>query len=122
MKIKYFEVVGDADLPWMAKTQYSLSTGPALFGRPKSFDVPIREVKPSVGAGFVVAVCGNIMTMPGVPEVPSAGIIDINDKGEIVGLLECRQNPIAGSLPAWARCCNCASVRFTHGVISRIRW
>jgi formate--tetrahydrofolate ligase len=70
----------------MAKTQYSLSTDPLLLGRPKNFDVPIRDVKLSAGAGFVVVLCGDIMTMPGLPKVPSAEIIDIDDKGEIVGL------------------------------------
>ncbi|MEI8315488.1 MAG: formate--tetrahydrofolate ligase [Verrucomicrobiota bacterium] len=86
-KIKDFEAAGYAHLPvCMAKTQYSLSTDPALLGRPKDFAVPIRDVKLSAGAGFVVVLCGDIMTMPGLPKVPSAEIIDINDKGEIVGL------------------------------------
>jgi formate--tetrahydrofolate ligase len=86
-KIKDFEAAGYAHLPvCMAKTQYSLSTDPALLGRPKNFDVPIRDVKLSAGAGFVVVLCGDIMTMPGLPKVPSAEIIDINEKGEIVGL------------------------------------
>ncbi len=70
----------------MAKTQYSLSTDPALRGRPKNFDVPIRDIKLSAGAGFVVVLTGDIMTMPGLPKIPAAEAIDINDKGEVVGL------------------------------------
>jgi len=86
-KFKEFEEAGYGRLPvCMAKTQYSLSTDPALRGRPKNFDVPIRDVKLSAGAGFVVVVLGDIMTMPGLPKVPSAEVIDINDQGEIVGL------------------------------------
>jgi formate--tetrahydrofolate ligase len=57
-----------------------------LLGRPKNFDVPIRDIRLSAGAGFVVVLCGDIMTMPGLPKVPSAEIIDVNDQGEIVGL------------------------------------
>ena len=86
-KFKEFEEAGYGRLPiCMAKTQYSLSTDPALLGRPKNFDVPIRDVKLSAGAGFVVVLTGDIMTMPGLPKVPSAEVIDINDQGEIVGL------------------------------------
>ena len=86
-KINAFEAAGYAHLPvCMAKTQYSLSTDPAVLGRPKNFDVPIRDVKLSAGAGFVVVLTGDIMTMPGLPKIPAAEIIDINDKGEIVGL------------------------------------
>ena len=86
-KFKDFEAAGHGHLPvCMAKTQYSLSTDPALLGRPKNFAVPIRDVKLSAGAGFVVVLCGDIMTMPGLPKVPSAEVIDINDQGEIVGL------------------------------------
>ena len=86
-KFKEFEDAGYGRLPvCMAKTQYSLSTDPALRGRPKNFDVPIRDVKLSAGAGFIVVLLGDIMTMPGLPKVPSAEVIDINDQGEIVGL------------------------------------
>ena len=86
-KFKDFEAAGYAHLPvCMAKTQYSISTDPALLGRPKNFDVPIRDVKLSAGAGFVVVLCGDIMTMPGLPKVPAAEIIDINEAGETVGL------------------------------------
>ena len=70
----------------MAKTQYSLSTDPGLKGRPKNFDVPLRDVRVSAGAGFVVVLTGDIMTMPGLPKVPAAEMIDINEQGEIVGL------------------------------------
>ena len=86
-KFKDFEAAGYSHLPvCMAKTQYSLSTDPLLLGRPKNFDVPIRDVKLSAGAGFVVVLLGDIMTMPGLPKIPAAEVIDINDKGEIVGL------------------------------------
>ena len=86
-KFKDFEAAGHGHLPvCMAKTQYSLSTDPALLGRPKSFDVPIRDVKLSAGAGFVVVLLGDIMTMPGLPKAPAAEVIDINEAGEIVGL------------------------------------
>ncbi len=70
----------------MAKTQYSLSADPGLRGRPKNFDVPVRDVKLSAGAGFVVVLLGDIMTMPGLPKAPAAEVIDINEKGELVGL------------------------------------
>jgi formate--tetrahydrofolate ligase len=86
-KLKDFEAAGFGHLPvCMAKTQYSLSTDPGLLGRPTKFDVPIRDVKLSAGAGFVVVLLGDIMTMPGLPKVPSAEIIDLNEAGEIVGL------------------------------------
>jgi formate--tetrahydrofolate ligase len=86
-KFNDFEAAGHGHLPvCMAKTQYSLSTDPGLLGRPRKFDVPIRDVKLSAGAGFVVVLLGDIMTMPGLPKVPSAEIIDINEDGEIVGL------------------------------------
>jgi formate--tetrahydrofolate ligase len=70
----------------IAKTQYSLSTDPLLVGRPKNFDVTLRDVMPSAGAGFVVVLTGDIMTMPGLPKVPAAEAIDIDENGEIVGL------------------------------------
>lgn len=65
----------------MAKTQYSLSTDPGLRSRPKNFDLPIRDVKVSAGAGFVVVLTGDIMTMPGLPKVPSAEMMDIETNG-----------------------------------------
>ncbi len=70
----------------MAKTQYSLSDDQTLLGRPEGFDITIREVRISNGAGFVVALTGDIMTMPGLPKVPAANNIDILPSGEIVGL------------------------------------
>jgi len=70
----------------MAKTQYSLSDNPALLGRPKDFDVTVKEVRISAGAGFIVVLTGDIMTMPGLPKVPAAEKIDIKDDGTIVGL------------------------------------
>ena len=70
----------------MAKTQYSLSTDPGLKGRPRGFNVPVRDVKVSAGAGFVVVSTGDIMTMPGLPKTPSAESIDIDDQGQITGL------------------------------------
>jgi formate--tetrahydrofolate ligase len=70
----------------IAKTQYSFSTDPLLRGRPKHFDVPIRDVAVSAGAGFVVVLTGELMTMPGLPKTPAAEIIDIDDQGEITGL------------------------------------
>jgi formate--tetrahydrofolate ligase len=86
-KFKDYEAAGFGHLPvCMAKTQYSLSTDPALLGRPKNFDVPVRDLKLSAGAGFVVALLGDIMTMPGLPKTPAAEAIDINEKGEIIGL------------------------------------
>ena len=86
-KFKDFEAAGHAHLPvCMAKTQYSLSTDPALLGRPKNFDVPIRDVKLSAGAGFIVVLTGDVMTMPGLPKAPAAEVIDIDENGQVVGL------------------------------------
>ncbi len=85
--IKKFEEDGLGDLPiCMAKTQYSLSDNPALLGRPSGFTVNISEVKASAGAGFLIAMTGDIMRMPGLPKVPAANKIDILEDGEIVGL------------------------------------
>ncbi len=70
----------------MAKTQYSLSDNPALLGRPAGFDVTVREVRVSAGAGFIVALTGDIMTMPGLPKAPAAEKIDIDENGVITGL------------------------------------
>lgn len=70
----------------MAKTQYSFSTDPNLKGAPSSHAIPVREVRLSAGAGFLVAICGEIMTMPGLPRVPAANSIQLNDKGQIEGL------------------------------------
>ena len=70
----------------IAKTQYSFSTDPTLKGAPTDHVVAIREVRLSAGAGFIVVVCGDIMTMPGLPRVPAANSIDMNEQGEVVGL------------------------------------
>ncbi len=84
---KDLEAAGYGNLPiCVAKTQYSFSTDPMLRGRPRNFDVPIREVRLSAGAGFIVVVTGEIMTMPGLPKAPAAEIIDIDDEGNITGL------------------------------------
>jgi formate--tetrahydrofolate ligase len=82
-----WEAEGYGDLPiCMAKTQYSFSTDPNLRGAPTGHSVPVREVRLSAGAGFVVAICGEIMTMPGLPKVPAAEAIGLNAAGEIEGL------------------------------------
>jgi formate--tetrahydrofolate ligase len=70
----------------MAKTQYSFSTDPTLMGAPTGHGVPVREVRLSAGAEFIVVVCGDIMTMPGLPRVPSADNIHLNAEGQIDGL------------------------------------
>ncbi|MFT5572905.1 MAG: formate--tetrahydrofolate ligase [Cryomorphaceae bacterium] len=86
-QLKQWEEQGYGNLPvCMAKTQYSFSTDPTLRGAPDNHSVPIREVRLAAGAGFVVAICGDIMTMPGLPRVPSAEAICINDEGQIDGL------------------------------------
>ncbi|MFV2002877.1 MAG: formate--tetrahydrofolate ligase, partial [Paracoccaceae bacterium] len=86
-QLRQWEEQGFGNLPvCMAKTQYSFSTDPTLRGAPTGHSVPIREVRLSAGAGFVVVVCGEIMTMPGLPRVPSAESIMLNDAGEIEGL------------------------------------
>ena len=81
------ETAGYGNLPiCMAKTQYSFSTDPALKGRPTGFSIPLREVRLSAGAGFIVVLAGDVMTMPGLPKKPAAEVIDINEDGQIVGL------------------------------------
>ena len=70
----------------MAKTQYSFSDDPKLLGAPTGFNITVREVKVNAGAGFIVALTGNIMTMPGLPKVPAANGMDITESGEIIGL------------------------------------
>ena len=70
----------------MAKTQYSFSTDPLLMGSAVGHDVPIKEVRLSAGAEFVVVVCGDIMTMPGLPRIPAAENIDVDNEGLIQGL------------------------------------
>jgi formate--tetrahydrofolate ligase len=86
-RIKEIEQMGFANLPvCMAKTQYSFSANPDLRGAPTGFDLPIREVRLSAGAEFVVVVCGDIMTMPGLPRVPSAEGVTVSAAGQISGL------------------------------------
>jgi formate--tetrahydrofolate ligase len=86
-QLKQWEDQGFGDLPvCMAKTQYSFSTDPNLRGAPTGHSVPVREVRISAGAGFIVVVCGEIMTMPGLPRVPAAESICLNKSGEIEGL------------------------------------
>ena len=70
----------------IAKTQYSLSDDPMLLGRPRGFSITIRDLKLSAGAGFVVAYSGDIMTMPGLPKVPAAEKIDVDQQSVIHGL------------------------------------
>ena len=69
----------------IAKTPYSLSDNAKLYGRPENFQITIRELRPSIGAGFIVALAGDIMTMPGLPEEPAANQMDYVD-GKVVGL------------------------------------
>ena len=86
-QLRSWEDAGYGDLPvCMAKTQYSFSTDPNLRGAPTGHSLPIREVRLSAGAGFVVAICGEIMTMPGLPKVPSAEAIMLDKDGYVEGL------------------------------------
>ncbi len=86
-QLKVWEAAGYGHLPiCMAKTQYSFTTDPNVRGAPTGHSIPVREVRLSAGAGFVVAICGEIMTMPGLPRVPSAETIRLNDAGQIEGL------------------------------------
>jgi formate--tetrahydrofolate ligase len=86
-QLKQWEEMGFSKLPvCIAKTQYSFSTNPDAKGAPKGFSIPVREVRLSAGAEFIVAICGEIMTMPGLPKTPSADSIDVNAQGKIVGL------------------------------------
>src|SRR6188508_2650812 len=85
-QLKTWEEMGFGKLPvCIAKTQYSFSTNPDAKGAPTGFTIPVREVRLSAGAEFIVAICGEILTMPGLPKVPSADSIDVKD-GKIVGL------------------------------------
>ncbi len=86
-RLAEFEKQGFRNLPvCMAKTQYSFSSNGDLYGAPTGFVLPVREVRLSAGAEFVVAICGDIMTMPGLPRVPSAESIYVNERGQIIGL------------------------------------
>ena len=86
-QLEAWEAAGHGALPvCMAKTQYSFSADPALVGAPSGFDLPVREVRLAAGAGFAVAICGDLMTMPGLPRVPAAAGMRLNAAGEIKGL------------------------------------
>lgn len=86
-QLKRFKKLGWSQLKiCMAKTQYSLSDDPTKLGRPQNFSITIRELRPSIGAGFIVALTGDVMTMPGLPKVPSAVHMQLNDDGTIEGL------------------------------------
>ncbi len=86
-QIKDFQEFGWGNLPvCMAKTQYSLSDDPSLLGRPSNFAITVRELKPSIGAGFIVALTGDVMTMPGLPKQPAALKMDVNEQGKAIGL------------------------------------
>ena len=86
-QIKQLEELGFGNLPiCMAKTQYSFSDNAALLGAPKDFKITVRNLKVSAGAGFIVALTGDIMTMPGLPKVPAAERIDVDENGVISGL------------------------------------
>ena len=86
-KTKLYEKLGYGELPiCMAKTHLSLSHDPKLKGRPEGFTLPIRDIRASVGAGFLYPLCGEMRTMPGLPSHPAGEHIDIDDKGNIVGL------------------------------------
>ena len=86
-QLKSFEEAGFGELPiCVAKTQYSFSTDPNLKGAPSGHSLPIREIRLSSGAEFIVVVCGAIMTMPGLPRVPAADSIKLNKDGQIEGL------------------------------------
>ena len=86
-EIKQLEDLGFGHMPvCMAKTQYSFSDDPALLGAPRGFSITVRHVRVSAGAGFIVALTGNIMTMPGLPKHPAAERIDVDENGVISGL------------------------------------
>ncbi|MGI6193531.1 MAG: formate--tetrahydrofolate ligase, partial [Christensenellales bacterium] len=86
-QLEKLEKLGYGNLPvCMAKTQYSFSDDPTLLGAPEGFTVTVRNAKVSAGAGFVVVLTGEIMTMPGLPKSPAAERIDVDDDGVISGL------------------------------------
>ncbi|MBY6035898.1 formate--tetrahydrofolate ligase [Fictibacillus nanhaiensis] len=86
-QIKQYSEFGWDKLPiCMAKTQYSFSDDPKKLGRPENFTITIRELKPSIGAGFLVALTGDVMTMPGLPKVPAANKMDVSEDGKAIGL------------------------------------
>jgi formate--tetrahydrofolate ligase len=86
-KLRAYEAAGFGHLPvCMAKTQYSFSADPTKLGAPTGHILPVRDVRLSAGAGFVVAICGDIMTMPGLPRIPAADSIHLDEHGDVVGL------------------------------------
>src|SRR5699024_2775218 len=86
-QVDFFEKQGWGELPiCMAKTQYSLSDNPKLLGRPTRSTITIRELRASIGAGFIVALTGYIMTMPGLPKKPAVLNMDVSDSGDALGL------------------------------------
>ena len=86
-QLAQFEAMGFGKAPiCVAKTQYSFSTNPDAKGAPVDHVIAVREVRLSAGAEFVVAICGEIMTMPGLPKVPAANSIDISPEGQVIGL------------------------------------
>ena len=86
-QLERYEAAGYGSFPvCMAKTQYSFSTDPTRKGAPSGHVVPVREVRLSAGAGFIVVICGEIMTMPGLPRVPAAESIRLDADGNVVGL------------------------------------
>jgi formate--tetrahydrofolate ligase len=86
-QIKDYQEAGYGHYPvCVAKTQYSFSTDPKLLGAPSGHMVNIREVRLAAGAEFIVMICGDVMTMPGLPKVPSSNSIDVDENGKIVGL------------------------------------
>lgn len=86
-QLEQLTVLGYDKLPiCMAKTQYSFSDEAALLGAPRDFRITVRNLKVSAGAGFLVALTGDIMTMPGLPKIPSADKIDVDENGKISGL------------------------------------
>ena len=86
-QIEEFTKNGWDNLPiCMAKTQYSFSDDPSLLGAPEDFTITIREIIPKLGAGFLVALTGDVMTMPGLPKKPAALNMDVTNDGEVLGL------------------------------------
>ncbi len=86
-KLRSLQEEGHGNLPvCMAKTPYSFSSDPKLLGAPKHFDLTVRDVRLAAGAEFVIVYCGDIVTMPGLPRVPTAELIDIDENGRITGL------------------------------------
>ncbi|MGH9884404.1 MAG: formate--tetrahydrofolate ligase, partial [bacterium] len=85
--LKTIADLGLSQLPiCMAKTQYSFSEQPNLLGRPEGFKITVREIEIAAGAGFLIPICGDIMRMPGLPDIPAAEHIDLDENGDVTGL------------------------------------